>query len=307
MIIDFLKSSQDRVNRCLTSQLENQQSKYNRNPGDIVSLKRLAQACQYSSLDGGKRIRAALFFATVDALKHRHSSSICDQDANLIASSIECIHSYSLVHDDLPALDNDDLRRGKPSCHIAFDEATAILVGDGLQSLAFELITATSISSHQQIAQVRALAKAIGNAGMVGGQSIDLDSEGQTISLEALEHLHSLKTGALIRVSIELACLACNADNSIQAQLDKFAQAIGLAFQVHDDVLDIESDTATLGKKQGADAALNKSTYPKLLGLDNAKLKSENLLHQAFQALEATQLDTGLLRALAEFIVHRKH
>ncbi len=315
MIADFLKSTQGKVNKCLVEQLQHQGSNYNKSPDGLKALERLSEACQYSTLDGGKRIRAALFFATIDALgshSDTHSGKqepriISEHDAALIASAIECIHSYSLVHDDLPALDNDELRRGKPTCHIAYDEALAILVGDGLQSLAFELLSATSLDSSVQIAQVRALAQAIGNAGMVGGQVIDLDSEDKNISLEELEHLHSLKTGALIRVSIELACIACKADTQTQTKLDEFAKAIGLAFQVHDDILDIESDTATLGKKQGADEALNKSTYPKLLGLEAAKAKAESLIEQAYDALDSSNLDTRYLKALAEFVISRKH
>jgi geranylgeranyl pyrophosphate synthase len=298
----FLQQAQTRVNRALSQLLSAQQSIYA--DADNLYLAKLKNACTYSISNGGKRLRPALFYATAQTL-----NSQCDNDdLDKIAAAIECIHSYSLVHDDLPAMDNDDLRRGKPTCHIAFDEATAILVGDGLQAFAFELLTqTTSIDAHTQMQLVRLLAQASGNMGMVGGQMIDLECENQPIDKTLLELMHSLKTGALIRASVGLGAISANTNAATCLHLDNFAKAIGLAFQVQDDILDIESDTATLGKTQGADIKLNKSTYPALMGLSEAKAYATKLITLAHQSLNQIEADCSLLHDLADFIVTRRH
>jgi len=303
-LASFLKHTQEQVNNTLREQIQQQGSDYASKASP--ALTRLQEATLYSTANGGKRVRPALFFASCEAFTESEHS-LSQNDKNLIAASLECIHSYSLVHDDLPAMDDDALRRGQPTCHIAYDEATAILVGDGLQSLAFELISQTSLAPSIQIKLVQTLAKASGNFGMVGGQAIDMASEDQAISLEALEQLHALKTGALIRASVRMGALCCEASAETLEQADQFAKAIGLAFQVQDDILDIESDTDTLGKTQGADEALNKSTYPKLLGLEAAKQKAQSLIEQAFAHLNNLPQNTEMLEAIAHFIIERKH
>jgi geranylgeranyl pyrophosphate synthase len=217
---------------------------------------------------------------------------------------------YSLIHDDLPAMDDDDLRRGKPTCHKAFNEALAILAGDGLQTLAFQLLassTPLSVNDNTRIKMITALSIAAGAAGMVAGQAIDLDSVGKKLTISELENMHLHKTGALISASVKLGALAAsNATDQQLAALDEYARCIGLAFQVQDDILDIESSTETLGKKQGADAARNKPTYPALLGMDNAKQKLNDLIDQAINALAIFD-DTVLLIALADYIKKRNY
>ena len=302
---DFLRRSQQRCNLALSQLLSTQSSFYAE--GGTPALARLKTAAAYSIENGGKRIRPALVYATAAALRPG-AATVLDADLDLIAAAIECVHSYSLVHDDLPAMDDDDLRRGKPTCHIAFDEATAILVGDGLQALAFEALSqCQSIPAATLLQLVRQLAQAAGNFGMVGGQMIDLASEGQALTLAQLELLHSLKTGALIRASVQMAATACQASAQEIHWLDDYARAIGLAFQVQDDILDIESDTQTLGKPQGADQALVKATYPALLGLPQAKQKATDLIAQAQHALQQLPGDCQHLTQLADFIVQRNH
>ncbi|MNT23654.1 Farnesyl diphosphate synthase [compost metagenome] len=233
------------------------------------------------------------------------------EQANGAACAVELIHAYSLVHDDLPAMDDDDLRRGQPTTHKAFDEACAILAGDGLQSLAFSALLDPRLSPQAdsiRLAMVQALAKAAGPAGMVGGQAIDLGSVGLKLDQQALEFMHRHKTGALIEASVRLGALA--SARAEQAQLDAlqtYAQAIGLAFQVQDDILDVESDTATLGKRQGADIARDKPTYPALLGLEAAKAYAIELRDQALVALSGFDDKAEPLRALARYIVERRN
>ena len=301
-ISSFLGQSRDRVNAALNRLLTHQQSPFS--PAGNPLLERLQSACHYSISNGGKRLRPALVYATA----HTLNSRLPDDELDQIAAAVECIHSYSLVHDDLPAMDDDKLRRGKPTCHIAYDEPTAILVGDGLQAFAFELLcTLPSLNSSLQIKMVQLLAQAAGSMGMVGGQMIDLDSENQAIDINTLEYMHKLKTGALIRASVGLGGLAAEADDSIRTALDQFAGCIGLAFQVQDDILDIESDTNTLGKQQGADMALNKPTYPSLLGMERAKLLATELTTKAHSTLASISADCRLLHELADFIVTRNH
>lgn len=297
----FIQQSQMRVNRCIENALNQQYSVYV--PETEQRLQPLQEAAKYSTGNGGKRLRPALIYAAAQA----SGEAVSDWDLDLLAAAIECVHSYSLVHDDLPAMDDDDLRRGKPTCHIAYDEATAILVGDGLQTLAFELICSTGdLSSLQQVTLVKHLARAAGNCGMVGGQMIDLASENTQPSLAELESMHSLKTGALIRCAVAMGAVAANASTVELTALDIYADKIGLAFQVQDDILDIESDTETLGKLQGADQKMHKATYPALLGLADAKAKAAALIQDAKLALDELPGDTRLLSALADFIIQRR-
>lgn len=264
---------------------------------------RLARAMAYSLSNGGKRIRPTLVYASAAALGQPLSPAL-----DSVAVALECIHAYSLIHDDLPAMDDDDLRRGQPSCHIAFDEATAILAGDALQSLAFEcLAEAPDLNPEQRLALVSELARASGAQGMVLGQAIDLGAVQCELSLEDLERMHRHKTGALIGASVTMAALACNADPAQTASLKQFALAVGLAFQVQDDILDVIADTDTLGKRQGADSARQKPTYVSLLGLDGAKAKTQELLATALGALTTFGAGADPLRHLAHYIVERGH
>lgn len=264
---------------------------------------RLADAMKYGLLNGGKRLRPFLAYATAQALNGTW------QQADAAACALEMVHSYSLVHDDLPAMDDDDLRRGKPTCHIAFDEATAVLAGDGLLTAAFEVLADSPLTDKQRLQLIRLLSKAAGGAGMVAGQAIDLNHVGQSMTLVQLENMHRHKTGALIRVAVEMGAYSVQetVEADVLAALKQYAEAIGLAFQVQDDILDIESDTATLGKTQGADLALNKPTYPALLGLDGAKQKAQELVAEAQQALQVLPGDTSVLAALADYIIQRDH
>jgi len=264
----------------------------------------LAEAMRYATFNGGKRVRPILVFATAEALGANKNQAV---DA---ACALEMVHAYSLVHDDLPAMDNDDLRRGKPTCHIAFDEATAILAGDSLQCFAFEVLTESDLpamTDNIKLAMIRTLAKASGTIGMAGGQALDLASEGKQLTLEELETVHRHKTGCLIRASVAMGGMIAQGNEQQMHALDKYADAIGLAFQVQDDILDIISDTETLGKQQGADIALNKATYPNILGLDAAKQLAQDLNHKAQSALTSFDEKALPLRALANYIVSRSH
>ena len=270
-----------------------------------AELERLYAAMRYSVFNGGKRIRPLLAYAACEALGG------AAQQADGAACAVELIHAYSLVHDDLPAMDDDDLRRGQPTTHKAFDEATAILAGDGLQSLAFAVLA--SDQRNPQNADVRlsmfsALADAAGPAGMVGGQAIDLGSVGQQLQQPALEIMHRHKTGALIEASVRLGALASGrSDERSLAALSTYARAVGLAFQVQDDILDVESDTATLGKTQGKDQANDKPTYPALLGLEAARQYAFELRDQALHALRPFDHAAEPLRELARYIVERRN
>ncbi len=265
-------------------------------------LARLYQAMRYSVMNGGKRVRPILVYAACEALGGDA------EQADNAACAVELIHAYSLVHDDLPAMDDDDLRRGQPTTHKAFDEAAAILAGDGLQSLAFSVLAEPSApSAETRLRMLTTLARAAGPEGMVGGQAIDLESVGRQIDQRALESMHRHKTGALIEASVCLGALASGrADDAALAALQTYARAIGLAFQVQDDILDVESDTATLGKTQGKDQAQDKPTYPALLGLEPAKAYALDLRDQALAALEAFGERAEPLRDIARFIVERR-
>ena len=259
---------------------------------------RLHEAMRYAVLNGGKRIRAILVIATGEAL---HGEA---EHLEPPACAVEFIHAYSLVHDDMPSMDDDDLRRGVPACHRAFGEATALLAGDALQSLAFE--TLASAPAHKGGDLVRILGRAAGSQGMAGGQAVDLESVGRTLTLDELERMHLHKTGALIRASVRLGALSAGeCDPEILDRLDEYARCIGLAFQIRDDVLDIEGETATLGKRQGADVALDKATYPAILGVEASKAHARALHERALEQLAPIGNDADFLRALSGFIVNR--
>ena len=294
MIAAYQNSCQQRVDAALESLLHSPRPE----------LERLYAAMRYSLFNGGKRVRPLLVYAACEALGGT------PERANAAACAVELIHAYSLVHDDLPAMDDDDLRRGQPTTHIAFDEACAILAGDGLQSLAFEVLTDPAHNPHDadlRLAMLSALTRAAGPAGMVGGQAIDLGSVGQQLDQNALEIMHRHKTGALIEASVQLGALASGqADDHALKALHTYARAIGLAFQVQDDILDVESDTATLGKTQGKDQAHDKPTYPALIGLDAAKAYALELRDLALHALRPFDQAAEPLRELARFIVERR-
>ncbi len=264
---------------------------------------RLQEAMRYSLLNGGKRMRPALVY-----LAARFCRGSLDQ-ADSAACAIEAIHSYSLVHDDLPAMDDDELRRGKPTCHIAFDEATAILAGDALLTWSFELLSQPdNIGTAQiQLQMVQALARAAGDLGMVDGQAFDLNSVGKQLTLDQLKAMHSAKTGALINVSLELGALSAEATDAEMAALRQYGTALGLAFQIKDDLLDIEGDTATLGKPQGSDQARNKPTYPALVGAEQCRAWLIDLQQQAVTALEPFGSRSQALVALAQYVIERDH
>ncbi|HTF86130.1 MAG TPA: farnesyl diphosphate synthase [Cellvibrio sp.] len=268
---------------------------------------RLRDAMRYSLFNGGKRVRPILAYASGLAVGDTLTQA---QQASLdsVACALECVHAYSLVHDDLPAMDDDDLRRGKPTCHIAFDEATAILAGDALQTLAFELLSdAPHLDAACKLALLQQLTRASGVRGMVLGQAIDLAAVNQQLNLDQLETMHRHKTGALISASVAMGAIVCGADATRLQALTTYADAIGLAFQVQDDILDVTTDTAILGKQQGADVARNKPTYVSLLGLDNARAKAQELHQQALAALADFDQRAQPLRALSAYIIERSH
>lgn len=271
-------------------------------PPTDLPVAHLASAMRYAALGGGKRLRAALVYATGEALG-------ADRDVlDAPAAAVEMIHAYSLVHDDLPAMDDDDLRRGKPTCHRAFDEATAILAGDALQCLAFEVLAdAGVIPVAQRLAMLQELAVASGVRGMAGGQALDLAAEGKRLSITELEAVHRGKTGALIAASVRLGALAVLAPQAPQlAALGEYGQALGLCFQIRDDILDVEGDTATLGKTAGADAAHHKATFPALLGLDGAHDRARREYQRAVSALASLGAAGERLQQLAAYSLSRQ-
>lgn len=298
-IIDFnhqLRVLQKRVDQALTTYIDAQP----------FSDSPLVAAMRHGALLGGKRLRPYLVYATGELF----GLDLTNLDAP--AAAIECIHAYSLIHDDLPAMDDDDLRRGQPTCHIRFGEANAILAGDALQTLAFTLLADApmpAVRMQDRLSMISELASASGVAGMCAGQALDLAAEGQQIDLQALEQIHRHKTGALIRAAVRMGALAAgDAGRAALPVLDKYSQAIGLAFQVQDDILDVIGDTEKLGKRQGADQQLGKSTYPALLGLDGAQAKARDLYQEAVSALaqlDALSYNTVPLLALASFVIER--
>lgn len=264
--------------------------------------KALNQAMAYGALLGGKRIRPFLVYAVGQMLGSKLET------LDPIAAAIECVHAYSLIHDDLPAMDDDALRRGNMTCHIKYDEATAILAGDALQTLAFDILSTEidDLSPQAQLKMVNTLANASGDKGMCAGQILDIAAENTTITLIELETIHNAKTGALILAAVQMGALTKNnIDPNEFALLTQFAKAIGLAFQVQDDILDIISDTETLGKPQGSDQALNKSTYPALLGLEGAQQKAQDLYQEALHALSQLPYNTQLLELFSHYIIKR--
>ena len=294
-MIEALSSFQQRNNEQLDLWL-------NRLPNQTLPL---IDAMRYGLLLGGKRARPYLVYITGQMLGCEPS------DLDTPASAIECIHAYSLIHDDLPAMDDDELRRGKPTCHIKFDEATAILTGDAMQTLAFTILAEGSLSAAGEVNRVKmiqALAEASGAQGMCLGQALDLAAENRMVTLEELENIHRNKTGALMRCAIRMGAMAAGQKGlDVLPHLYTYADAVGLAFQVQDDILDIISDTETLGKPQGSDQQLNKSTYPALLGLEGAMNKAQALLEEALQALEAIPYNTEHLEEFARYVIERKN
>jgi farnesyl diphosphate synthase len=272
-------------------------------PASRVPPSRLHDAMRYSTLGGGKRVRAMLVFGAGEA------SGADPQRLRVVAAAVEMIHAYSLIHDDLPCMDDDVLRRGKPTCHVEFDEATALLAGDALQSLAFQLLAEYRLAegADTQLKMLQTFAAACGSRGMAGGQAIDLDAVGKALTLPELEHMHILKTGALIRASVLLGahCGGAMAPDEL-GHLDRYAKCVGLAFQVVDDILDEEGDASTLGKTAGKDKAEGKPTYTSIMGLAPAKRFAGELLADANDALSSFGGRGRRLAEIADFIVHRR-
>ena len=270
-------------------------------PAAALPPHRLHAAMRHATLDGGKRMRPLLVYAT--GIAFGADETMLDAPA----AAVELIHVYSLVHDDLPAMDDDALRRGKPTVHVAFDEATAILAGDALQSLAFELLATAPLPAESRVAMLQELAVAAGARGMCGGQALDIEATGREIDIAALQRLHALKTGALLRASVRLGAIAASVDASTGLQLDIFADALGLAFQIRDDLLDIEGDSATLGKTAGKDVAQAKATFPALLGIDASRARLDGLSTIMHDALAPFGSRADTLVALARQVVARDH
>ena len=270
-------------------------------PAASEKPERLHEAMRYAVFNGGKRVRPLLVYATGACL------DVDPAALDAPATAIELLHAFSLVHDDLPAMDDDDLRRGQPTVHRAFDEATAILAADALQPLAFQVLADLDAAPHRvRVELVRLLAGACGSIGMTGGQSIDLASEGKRLTRSEVEHMFSLKTGALIHASVVSACLLADelAENQFR-DLDAFARGIGLAFQIKDDILDVEGDTDVIGKPAGSDVELDKASYPALFGLESSHARCEELLEENLERLNSLGVRAEPLRWLARYIVHR--
>ena len=296
---NFLLASKDQVDRQLANFATDQATTA---AGTGEALDTISQACSYVLTNGGKRIRPTLVYAAAQALGHKGHGA----DLDHVACALEMIHTYSLVHDDLPAMDDDDLRRGRPSCHKAFNEATAILAGDALQAWAFELLAdAPGFNAAQRVALIKSLAKAAGLQGMVGGQAMDIAATNSNVNLQQLQSMHAFKTGAIIRAALTMGGIAANASAEQLSALDTYGSHIGLAFQVVDDILDVEGNAETLGKTQGKDSKANKPTYVSLMGLDGAKKESQRLLQAALEALGEFGVSADSLRGLAHYIIAR--
>lgn len=293
--LSSLRAYQERVDKALLERL----------PSIENSTTQLPVAMRYAITNGGKRVRPILAYATGRAL------NIPLERVDPAACALEMMHAYSLVHDDLPAMDDDDLRRGKPTCHKAFDEATAILAGDALQALAFTILALNrdpELSDSAKLRMIEKLGSASGAEGMAAGQAIDLEAVGRELSLTELENMHRHKTGALIKASVLLpAMMSEPIDQTILDRLDAYAEAVGLSFQIVDDILDVTSDTEILGKTQGADIALNKPTYPALLGLDGAREHALKMHELAIAQLDSLSDRFDELRMLSSYIVERTH
>lgn len=286
------------------------QNRVNNNLKDFLNkmpdvAPKLKDAMSYGVLLGGKRVRPFLVYSVARALGGEETL------ADYPAAAIECIHAYSLIHDDLPAMDNDELRRGHPTVHIAHGEATAILAGDALQTMAFEILSNAKMPQNMlrnQVKMLAILANGSGYQGMCGGQELDLEAEGTLVDQTQLEKIHRHKTGALIESAVKLGLLCVeNVDTKTEEAFTIYAKSVGLAFQVWDDVLDIISDTETLGKPQGSDIDEEKSTYPRLMGLENAQKYAKDLIEKAVSAISELPIDTELLEAFAHYIVERDH
>jgi len=290
----YLQRYQQRVNDCLQQRLSQVGA----------STPPLGEAMVYSLMSPGKRLRPVLAYAAAETVGKLNG------DVDAVACAVECMHAYSLIHDDLPAMDDDDLRRGMPTCHKAFDEATAILAGDALQALAFQWLANTGESADHanlSIGLIQVLSKAAGYQGMVAGQMLDLNAVGKPLSVPQLEDLHRRKTGALIKASVVMGAMASRAasDHQLKA-LDDYAQALGLAFQIQDDILDVEASTDEIGKPQGADARLNKPTYVSIAGLEAAKTLAQQQIDAAINALSGLGQRADILRQLAHYMIERR-
>ncbi len=290
---DWVNAYTERVTECLERAL----------PGTKQSPHKLHEAMRYAVFSGGKRVRPLLVYATGECL------GVAAEKLDALAMAIELIHAFSLVHDDLPAMDDDDLRRGQPTVHRRFDEATAILAADALQPLAFQVIAgSTVLSDKESRLVVQAVAEACGSLGMTGGQSIDLDSEGRVLSVDELAEMHNLKTGALFRACVmSVTCLADDLTTQEHASLDQFSRDIGLAFQIRDDILDVKGETAVIGKQAGADQRMDKATWPALFGLEESVDRCDELVRSAMQNLTVFGANAESLKSLANYIVERIH
>ncbi len=289
----WLQRSTERVDQAILKSFDDQ----------VSPASGLKTAMHYAATGGGKRVRPLLVYATA-SLAGKELDQVAGIDPCAVA--VELFHTYSLVHDDLPCMDNDDLRRGRPTVHKAFDEASALLVGDALQTMAFQLIAQSALSDAQKVQVFTSLSVAGGMAGMAGGQAIDLASVGKQLTQNELELMHRLKTGALLRTAVQIGAIAVNFNEQEKKSLDVFAGALGLAFQVVDDVLDASSDSQTLGKTAGKDAAANKPTFVSLMGLDGAREFARQLHQEALDSLGIWGDNAELLRAIASKVVNRE-
>lgn len=290
----WLQRSTERVDQAILKSFDDQ----------VSAASGLKTAMHYAATGGGKRVRPLLIYATA-SLTGKELDQVPGVDACAVA--VELFHTYSLVHDDLPCMDNDDLRRGRPTVHKAFDEASALLVGDALQTMAFQLIAQSALNDAQKVQVITSLSMAGGMAGMAGGQAIDLASVGKQLKQNELEQMHRLKTGALLRTAVQIGAIAVNFNEQEKKSLDVFASALGLAFQVVDDVLDASSDSQTLGKTAGKDAAANKPTFVSLMGLDGAREFARQLHQEALNSLGIWGDNADLLRAIASKVVNREN
>jgi geranylgeranyl diphosphate synthase type II len=292
-LTSYINSKNKQINRYLESILSN-----------TIQDQQLVAAMRYSLMAGGKRLRPILCLAAAEAVGGRQDQALP------AAGALEMIHTYSLIHDDLPAMDDDELRRGKPTCHVAFDEATAILAGDALLTLAFQILSSTKISNPEQalawLEVIRTIADAAGYCGMIQGQMLDISSEGRNLSIDELESMHQLKTGALITAALRCGAIIGGAGKDQQAALEAYAGNIGLAFQVADDILNVEGDPELLGKAVGTDQLREKSTYPSILGLNESKQFAKKIVRNALQAIENFDKRSDALRAIATYIIERR-
>lgn len=288
----YLNNKRNKINKILTSYFS-----------DTSDNNRIVQAMRYSLLAGGKRIRPILCLAAAEAIGDIH------EDVLIAACAIEMLHTYSLIHDDLPSMDNDDLRRGKPTCHIEFDEATAILAGDALLTMAFQLLSSIhekdDVNALKWLSVIHTISRSVGYQGMIEGQMIDIASQGKNIKRNELENMHRLKTGCLIEASIITGATLNKGNDEQIERLRIYANNIGLAFQVYDDILDIQGDPSTMGKNTGSDQLKNKSTYPSLLGIEASKHFAEKLIDNSLQALDIFDKKADPLRHIAQYIITR--